>query len=209
MRDRPESAPAPHACALVEVDSQRWSHSWSARRTASPAAMIWTAAALAGIGSMAGRYGFSCCCQTAARGSCMVRAAPVRAQTRTSIYPPSSNYFCRPPQHHYRGARPAGDRSYRSISIERARGAHSSGRGEIMGGWESFLKHLEVDLLRIIYFSPLLIFLPLILSSEMDCPANFGPSRTCTKYDTVIYQYIVVISKPTAVLSSRSRYTQK
>ena len=40
----------------------------------------------------------------------------------------------------------------------------------------------------------------------MDCPANFGPSMTCTEYDTVIYQHIVVISKPTAVLSSRRRY---
>ena len=42
--------------------------------------------------------------------------------------------------HLYRGARPAGDRSYRSISIERARGAHSAGRGKIRAGWESFFK---------------------------------------------------------------------
>ena len=43
----------------------------------------------------------------------------------------------------------------------------------------------------------------------MDCPANFGPSTTCTKYDTVIYQHIMVISKPTAVLSWRRRYSCK
>jgi hypothetical protein len=45
------------------------------------------------------------------------------------------------------------------------------------------------------------------LSSKIVCPTNFGPSTTCTKYDTDIYQHIVGISKPYVVLSYRSWYT--
>ena len=143
MQDRHESAPVPHACALVDVDSQRRCHSWSARRMTSAAAVIWTAAGLAGTGSVLGRYEFSCSCQTAARGSCMVRAAPVRAQTRTSTDPPISNYFCRPPL----SWGPAGAGMWRDRCVSIARGAHL-GCGKIRGIF--FFKNLEVDLLRII-----------------------------------------------------------
>ena len=72
---------------------------------------------LAGTGSVRGRCGFSYFCQTAARGSCMVRAAHVRAQTHTSTDPPNSNYFCRPPL----SWGPAGRRSIVSLYIDRAR----------------------------------------------------------------------------------------
>ena len=81
------------------------------------AAVIWTAVGLASSGSVPCRYGFSCFCQNTARGSCIVRAAPVRAQTRTSTDPPSSNCFCHPPL----SWDPAGRRSIVSLYIDRAR----------------------------------------------------------------------------------------
>ena len=59
---------------------------------------------------------------------------------------------------------------------------------------------LEVDLLRIIYFAPLLDILQPNLSPEIDCPGNFRSSMTYTNYNADIYQRVVGLRTRAGIL---------
>ena len=74
--------------------------------------------------------------------------------------------------------------------------------------WESLFfwgKNLEVDLLRIIYFTPLLNILQPNLSPEIDYAANFGSSMTYTNYNSDIYQRMLGLRTRAVILVFRRR----